>query len=261
MLEKLLEKRKAFLTRTIERCSNWLKTAPVGSLRLSCRKNGKPSYYHKLPKPDKEKRLSLEKDKVLIRNLVLKDYYSKIIPVAASELAFVESLLNMKKDQTLAKVYDELHTVRKTIISPIEVTKEKALSDWYKLRDVPNQEPKQGNYYIPTERGELVRSKAEYKIANALFKAGIPYKYEFPYKTRSGLILHPDFSVRNKNTGEFFFWEHFGMMDDPKYLKNQFMFKIDQYAKDGILIGKELIATFGELNEEIIEETIKQFLL
>lgn len=46
-----------------------------------------------------------------------------------------------------------------------------------------------------SEKGERMRSKSEVLIANALYKRGIPYKYECPVLLPSGIMKYPDFTV------------------------------------------------------------------
>lgn len=256
MLRKLLIQRKETLQLLILKCNKWLSSAPEGSLRISCSGRAVSFYlqsekYHKEEKP-----LKISKQRILIEKLIRKDYYSKLIPAAKEELKAVESLLQIKDNQTLAKIFDKLHPERQKFVSRVEETRESSLENWLNLPESA-AEPRSGSYYIPTERGELVRSRNEYLIANALFHSGIPYKYEFPYEAVNGKILHPDFYVRNINTGQSFFWEHFGMMDDPNYVESSFMYKMKLYAADGLLPGQGLITSFSNRNHSLEPEEIK----
>ena len=92
-----------------------------------------------------------------------------------------------------------------------------------------------------TVRGELVRSKSEVIIANALFYNGLSYEYE-PELILEGKIKRPDFKITDADTGEVWYWEHCGMMSDTKYAK-RWADKESFYAKNGILLGKNLIVT------------------
>lgn len=78
------------------------------------------------------------------------------------------------------------------------------------------------------------------------------------------MLLHPDFFVRNIDTGQEFFWEHFGMMDNPDYVMKNFLYKIELYRADGIILGKNLIATFSggknELDIDTVTKMIEAFL-
>ena len=263
MLRRLLKNRKADLQRLIRLCKAWLSTAPKGTLRIST-SHRKTYYYHYISsEAPNGKLLSPETDDSLIKSLASKDYYLKVVSVAEKEIKAIDLLLKIKENQTLAMVYENLHPERQELVHPVEKTKEKELANWI-AEPMPPAEPESGKYYIPTIRGELVRSKNEYLIANALYHEGIPYKYEYPYKAANGKVIHPDFYVRNPKTGYEYYWEHFGMMDDPDYVANSFMYKIKLYAQGGLLPGKKLITTFSnkehELTDQEISDVITMFL-
>ena len=67
-----------------------------------------------------------------------------------------------------------------------------------------------------TERGEAVRSKSEVIIANLLHKNGVDYRYEEPLEL-GGITKYPDFTIEDDNTGEMYYWEHLGMLNDQSY--------------------------------------------
>lgn len=69
-----------------------------------------------------------------------------------------------------------------------------------------------------TIRGELVRSKSEVIIANALFENGIAYDYEKPLVI-DGVRKIPDFTIEDANTGRTWYWEHLGLLRDAEYRK------------------------------------------
>ncbi len=58
-----------------------------------------------------------------------------------------------------------------------------------------------------TEKGELVRSKSEMNIANALFRTEIPYKYECPLTLNDGRVIYPDFTVLDVYNRRLVCWE------------------------------------------------------
>lgn len=262
MLRKLLSQRKSALTKLIAECKACISKAPSGNLLIST-SHDIPYFYHK--KPDSARKLLSPKTQLpLIASLAKKEYYSKIIIEAEAELEALNNLLSIKNRQSIAKVYENLHPEKKRFVKQCEETHETSLEKWETMPE-PDHEPESGKYYIPTKRGELVRSMNEYKIANALYDAGIPYKYEFPYKAVNGKILRPDFYVHNINTDQTFYWEHFGMMNNPQYVMNSFMYKISLYEAGGIIPGKNLITTFSggeyELSEETINDMIQTYLM
>lgn len=109
-----------------------------------------------------------------------------------------------------------------------------------------------------TVRGELVRSKSEVIIANALHYHNLEYVYE-PELIFEGKSKRPDFRVIDDDTGEEWYWEHCGMMDDPKY-KKRWEDKKAFYKKNGIEEGKNLIVTYdvdGALDSQQVESIIQ----
>lgn len=114
-----------------------------------------------------------------------------------------------------------------------------------------------------TARGELVRSKSEVIIADALFYNGLDYQYE-PELVLDGKVKRPDFKIIDADTGEVWYWEHCGMMSDARYVK-RWNEKEKFYAKNGIVRGKNLIVTeeySGEgLDSYKINEMIKDIFL
>ncbi len=110
-----------------------------------------------------------------------------------------------------------------------------------------------------TARGELVRSKSEVIIANALYYKHLEYDYE-PVLELDGHIYRPDFVVADEDTGEKWYWEHLGRMDDPSYRKKNEA-KLSFYKKHGIEEGKNLIVTYdenGALDSQLVDQIISE---
>ena len=109
-----------------------------------------------------------------------------------------------------------------------------------------------------TAHGELVRSKSEVIIANALYYHHLDYVYE-PELVLEGKVKRPDFMIVDDDTGDKWYWEHCGMMDDPKY-KKRWEDKRLFYKKNGIEEGKNLIVTYdenGSINSQKVEKIIE----
>ena len=114
-----------------------------------------------------------------------------------------------------------------------------------------------------TARGELVRSKSEVIIADALFHNNLEYQYE-PELVLEGKVKRPDFKIIDADTGDIWYWEHCGMMSDSKYAK-RWADKEKFYAKNGIVRGQNLIVTEehdGEgLDSFMINEMIRDIFM
>lgn len=120
-----------------------------------------------------------------------------------------------------------------------------------------------------TTRGEMVRSKSEVIIANALAKENVEYSYEQAL-TIEGVTKYPDFTIEDMETGVTYYWEHCGMLHVPSY-RRRWETKLDWYRSHGILPTEEgmgdngtLIITRDEANgsidSEIIERLVKKLL-
>ncbi|MBR5279523.1 MAG: hypothetical protein IKU26_00950 [Clostridia bacterium] len=86
-----------------------------------------------------------------------------------------------------------------------------------------------------------VRSKSEAMIASRLQIHRIPFRYECVLYI-NGRPLYPDFTIRHPQTGETYYWEHLGLLEDPAYSQRAGE-KIALYAKGGIYINRNLILT------------------
>ena len=111
--------------------------------------------------------------------------------------------------------------------------------------------------------GNLVRSKSEVLIDMLLYTHKIPFRYENPL-TLDGITLYPDFTIRHPATGQFFYWEHFGLIDDVSYRESAFK-KLNLYITQGIIPGIHLITTFETketpLSTELIEHVIQCYFM
>jgi len=89
------------------------------------------------------------------------------------------------------------------------------------------------NLIYRTERGELVRSKSEWIIADKLHTAGIDYQYEQPL-ILAGVERFPDFTIVDDDTGLTWYWEHNGMLSNEAY-RQRWERKLDAYRQQDIL--------------------------
>lgn len=83
-----------------------------------------------------------------------------------------------------------------------------------------------------TARGEMVRSKSEVIIANALAAKGIDYAYERPL-TIDDVTKYPDFTIEDMESGVTLYWEHCGMLHVPSY-RRRWEEKLAWYQAHGI---------------------------
>lgn len=145
----------------------------------------------------------------------------------------------------------------KELLIPFFTPQSQALSDWMNA-------PYERNPNYPeklihkTASGNFVRSKSEVMIDMLLYTKRIPFRYECPLQLGE-TTLFPDFTIRHPKTGDFFYWEHFGLMDDRNYAKHAFS-KLDLYSSHGILPMVHLITTFENRKNPLSLETIENII-
>lgn len=195
-----------------------------------------------------------------------KRYDNQLLKKARAEKLQIEKCLKvLEPDADIEKVYDSMPEALKPYITANEKTDLGYAQRWQKEKVAQARRLKEGEGFS-TMRGDVVRSKSEVIIADRLFKAGIPYRYEviFPMKFEDLTYVYPDFQILKTSTKEVFFWEHLGMMDDPKYANGQIK-KISGYARSGYTLGKSLILTFESkerpLDTFCVDGLIETFLL
>lgn len=126
------------------------------------------------------------------------------------------------------------------------------LSSIYKIQSEELQEWANAPYNTNTNNpeslkhkatlGKMVRSKSEVLIDFLLTKYQIPFRYECELEL-GGRIIYPDFAIRHPITGKMFYWEHFGMIDNPEYCSNM-LSKLHLYISNGIYPSINLITTY-----------------
>ena len=108
-----------------------------------------------------------------------------------------------------------------------------------------------------TSRGQKVRSISELLIAETLYKYSIPFHYEEELEA-DGKTFAPDFTFEDWEYKKFYL-DYFGMMDNAKYAKRNFI-KLDDYYDIGLIPGENLIVAFdskGIMNMGMVEAIIK----
>lgn len=116
-----------------------------------------------------------------------------------------------------------------------EIKSQKLKKGLNKARKSPFKE----RCYYMTVKGDLVRSRAERKIANELNIKGIAYLYEKALIIQGKKIL-PDFIIFLN--GKMIIWEHLGMLDIPEYAAKWERKKLF-YESIGFSEGCNLIVT------------------
>lgn len=250
MLYQELLSRKKTLEEQIYKPNQKLALYPEG--HLLCIKNGK--YIKNIHVQDSKHTYIPKKDFAFVQKLAEKKYLSASLEDLKNEQTSIDSFLNHYQHHT-SKVRQlmENPAYRKMISASLKPLSDE-LAAW---ADEPYERNPSHPEHLkhPCLSGHLVRSKSEVLIDQTLFTHQIPFRYECALKCND-LTLYPDFTIRHPETGQFFYWEHFGMMDSPTYSQNAFQ-KLQFYSSCGYIPTINLITTYETKEHPLTMETIE----
>lgn len=150
----------------------------------------------------------------------------------------------------------------KELLAPFFKPASQELADWMNA-PYTSSAPHPEQLIHATLTSVKVRSKSESMIATLLQQNNIPFRYECPLMLGNA-IFHPDFTIRHPQTGSSYYWEHFGMMDDPNYVKNSIS-KLQLYVSHQIIPSIQLITTYETtkhpLTLDVIQRAIEHYFL
>ena len=228
-----------------------LKKLPEG--KLLCSYEGP---YVKWYRSDGHKKKYIsKKDRILAEQLAQKTYLQFLVEDLEKEKLAIDFYLRHypkesgKADKLLAES-SEFQNLLSPYFSPLS----KELDDWMKS-------PYQHNLKHPehlTQKisaTEFVRSKSEAMIAKVLKQNKIPYRYENQL-ILNDVELYPDFTIRHPKTGEYFYWEHFGLLHKVEYVKNMHT-KMQLYTSNHIMPGIQLITTYETKEKPLTFEMVE----
>lgn len=246
------------LSRQLEDIQANLASLPPG--KLICSRNGNRFKWYQTDGHNKT--YILQQNHMLAKQLAVKKYLSLQSQYVAQEKRSIEYYLQHHRDgiskaekMLSAPEYQELLASHFTPVS-------QELSTWMTAPYVRNQQyPEQLIHRASS--GGMVRSKSEAMIDMLLHVNKIPFRYECELQLGE-TTLYPDFTLRHPLTGNLFYWEHFGMMDNPSYCRNVSA-KLQLYFSHGIIPSINLITTYetrdNPLDIEIVEGIIQHYFL
>ena len=238
---------------------------PKGYLKYQ-EKGGRFFYYEAITNMQtgrEEKKYIKRKDINLAKRLAQKHYYARVKVMAEKNLKELERFHENYDVEGIDRIYENLSNARKVLIEPVKGSKAAAIKEWNTLKE-ENTAPFQEHRKYKTEQGELVRSKSETIIANALYARSdiLAYKYETSLELLDRgkkVLMHPDFRVINLYTGKIKLWEHMGMMDNANYA-NEFVTKVNTYINNGYIPGKDVFFTFETSGIPLDTRTVKRII-
>lgn len=193
-------------------------------------------------------------DRELAERLAQRDYDRKLLMNINDKIHLIEKFLAVFNLEKIYNLYDELTTVRKSLVKPLLISDADYINQWKRL-NFEGKEFAEGTQEIYTERGERVRSKSEKIIADKLFLKNIPYHYERPIYLKGFGKVYPDFHCLNIYQRKEIIWEHFGMMGDAEYSRKALK-KMDLYTQNGYYHGDNIIYTFESSENPMNTKTV-----
>ena len=250
--------RSELLSALIPKLEKKLKSLPSGSLKI-CKNGNRTDYYIANSGNSEIAKYLNKKEYKLIEDLAQKSYLKKVLNASIQEAEVLKSTLD-KYPATIAEdVYDQLSEERKKLVKPIVTPIDQFVKEWQERPYVPKKISEDVPVF-ETLRGERVRSKSEQIIADRLYIAGIPYKYECPLKV-SNRVYHPDFTILRKSDRKEIYLEHCGKLDDPQYTKDNLP-RINEYILNGFGLGDKLYLSFESstvpLDVRVIDKMIEE---
>lgn len=286
LLQQTLEHEKDDLKRKILFLEKCLENIPDGQMRIS-HSNGCVQYYFRNISSTKNSGAESETvvktkddpvcknktgtssgyfynhDEHLARAIAQRDYDLRLLKELRTRYKAIDRALHAYNRTDPEKVLQSFSPDRQTLIEPSIISNKVYIEHWL-AEKYPRKPFGENTPEIYTAKGERVRSKSEKIIADTLFRYNIPYRYEYPLQLLGFGLVHPDFMVLNPTTRKEFFYEHFGMMDEEKYVSDALK-KIEAYEKNDIFPGQQLIITLETrtmpLNIRILEKIIRNYFL
>lgn len=237
---------------------NKLKKLPKEN--LGCAKNG--TSYKWYSYSDNSRKYIYKKDRSYAEKLALKKYYLLALDDYTKELKAVNSCLARFPQQQKSDLLIQEDSEYKNLLSTYFKPSNQDLANWASEPYDKNDSHPDGLKF-KTASGYYVRSKSELIIDNLLSINKLPFRYECSLNL-NGIVLYPDFTIKHPTTGNVFYWEHFGMIDNPSYAHNVTS-KLHTYISNGIYPTINLVTTYetkdNPLDTDMIEEIIKYYFL
>ena len=237
MIYEKARKERDRLELKITETKKQLEKLPEGKLLIA--RNGKHYKWYRSDGHTKE--YLSKKERTLAEQLAVKKYLSyQIVEMEQEKKAIEFYLRHHNKLNYTEEMLNELTEYRELLASYFKPVSEE-LEEWRNM-------PYNSNLKYPEQLlhkasgGKKVRSKSELMIDNALYKNKIPFRYECELYLGTS-VIYPDFTIRHPKTGEVYYWEHFGKMDDINYCKSVCA-KLQLYTSQGIIPSIHLITTY-----------------
>ncbi len=214
--------------------------------KIICAHNGSQCKWYR--SDGKNKTYIPKKNRVLAQQLAVKKYLTLQLEESQQELRAVDFYL--RHHNSSEPTSQQLLTSKdyQEILAPYFLPESERYIEWMNA-------PYDRNPIAPerlvhkTSFGLRVRSKSESLIATLLHTKGIPFRYECALQL-GAVVVYPDFTILHPVTGKIFYYEHFGMMDNPDYRAKTHS-KLQIYTSHGIIPTINLITSFETMDNPL----------
>ncbi len=202
-------------------------------------------------------------ERLLAEQLAHKKYLSLQVENLIREKRAIDFYLRHHDKEATKKEQEFLNSPMYTdLLAPVFKPLSEELNEW-KTAPYEKNDKHPENLLQVAYSGNVVRSKSEAIIDMFLYKNNIPFRYECMLEL-GDTIIYPDFTIRHPETGELYYWEHFGLMDHPVYSKNAIS-KLQLYISHGIYPSIQLITTYetkeNPLRPDLVEKIVDHYFL
>ncbi len=256
---KRLERKLSKLETNVSAVSN---LQAEGTLIISD-SGGKKRFFRYLCKDEPLEYLGKSKN-LILKPLAQKRYDTQLLNAVKKQKKAVDACIKKLEEvafEDLSRIYSDFPEELKQYIKPHLDDDEQYAAKWQAKNFAKSRMKNDTENY--TSKGEHVRSKSEVIIADRFHTLGISYHYEPIFRIDENNYLVPDFIILNKRTRKEFLWEHFGMMEKPEYCLVA-LSKIETYAQEGYIMGKNLLCSFESqnhpLNLQHVDRLIEEYL-
>ena len=246
------------LEQKINSIKNQLENLPPGKLVLS--HNGKAYKWYQSDGPTKT--YIPKKEQKLAESLAVKKYLTLSLEELEKEKRAIEAYLKHHDSTCKSEQLLTQSSEYQKLLSPYFTPLSEELTEWM---NSPYEKNTLHSEHLTNKgfSGNPVRSKSEAMIDMTLYMHRIPFRYECALHL-GGTTIFPDFTIRHPKTGDIYYWEHFGLMDDPSYANNAYS-KLQLYNSHGIIPSIQLITTYETkehpLSAEVVEKIVAHYFL
>ena len=218
-----------------EDCEKLLTIMPKGSL---LDRNGHP--YHAYRENGHRYQVPI-KNMQLLDELSLRRHLKAGLPAIQKRADLCKYFLKNEVFYDPVQIHQSLPAIYSSSLDPLlfpegDIDPMSWISQPYKR----NPAPFSNEHY--TSRGIQVRSKSEALIGSELEQRGMLFQCEPEFRC-GNTLYYPDYKILLPLIRRIVYLEHFGMMDDPDYLKKA-MRKLHDYPKHGLYLGYNFFFTW-----------------